>query len=40
MKEAYAKWWGELPAADKKEMENIPNFDAALFKELTGIDYK
>jgi len=39
MKEAYAKWWNGLKAADKKEMESIPNFNKTLFKELTGIEY-
>ena len=32
MKEAWANWWGE------KIVQEIPNFDAKIFKEITGIE--
>jgi hypothetical protein len=31
------KWWDELPDADKKEVMSLPNFDADIFFECTGI---
>ena len=33
-----ALWWGTLDDADKKTIMSIPNFDKAVFKEITGID--
>ena len=31
-------WWGTLDDVDKQTIMNIPNFDKAVFKEITGID--
>ena len=33
-----AFWWGTLDDADKQTIMSIPNFDKAVFKEITGID--
>ena len=33
-----ALWWGTLDDADKQTIMSIPNFDKAVFKEITGID--
>ena len=38
MKEAWANWWGEMSEEDKKIVQDIPNFDAKIFKEITGIE--
>ena len=32
------KWWNGLDASDRNEIFNLPNFDAAIFKEIMGID--
>ena len=32
------KWWNGLDASDRNEIFNLPNFDAAIFKEIIGID--
>ena len=32
------EWWNGLSKEDKNEIISIPNFDAAIFKECTGID--
>ena len=32
------KWWDSLDASDRNEIFNLPNFDAAIFKEIIGID--
>ena len=32
------KWWAGLNAADRNEILSLPNFDAAIFKEITGVD--
>ena len=32
------KWWDGLDASDRNEIFNLPNFDAAIFKEIMGID--
>ena len=32
------KWWNKLSDDDKKEIFSLPNFDAEIFKEITGID--
>lgn len=32
-------WWDNLPK-EIKTILNIPNFDAEIFKEITGIDVK
>ena len=34
------KWWNELPDYKKKTVMSLPNFDADIFKECTGIDVK
>ena len=31
-------WWDGLKKGDKKTILNLPNFDASIFKECTGID--
>ena len=31
-------WWRGLSAAEKLEIMRMPNFDKAIFKEITGID--
>ena len=31
-------WWDGLKKGDKKAILNLPNFDAVIFKECTGID--
>lgn len=31
-------WWDSLSLREKKVIKNLPNFDAAIFKEITGID--
>ena len=31
------RWWDRLPAKDKQEVKSLPNFDAEIFKEITGI---
>ena len=33
-----ANWWKNLDAEEKEIILNIPNFDKAIFKEITGID--
>ena len=38
MKEAWANWWGEMSEEAKKIVQDIPNFDAKIFKEITGIE--
>ena len=31
-------WWNKLSDYNKSEIFAIPNFDAVIFKEITGID--
>ena len=31
-------WWDNLSFSEKKIIETLPNFDAEIFKEITGID--
>ena len=31
-------WWDELSDKEKNAILSIPNFDRAIFKEITGID--
>ena len=38
LQECYATWWAELTAEEKEIIQQIPNFDASIFKEITGID--
>ena len=37
-KECFADWWENLKEEEKQEIQNLPNFDVAIFKEITGID--
>ena len=32
------KWWAGLSAYDQNVILSLPNFDAAIFKEITGVD--
>ena len=32
------RWWRDLPNCDKEEVLSLPNFDKAIFKEITGIN--
>ena len=32
------KWWAGLDAADRNVIFSLPNFDAEIFKETTGVD--
>ena len=32
------KWWAGLSADDRNIIFSLPNFDAAIFKEITGVD--
>ena len=36
--EEQQKNWGELSQEEKETVMSIPNFDKAIFKEVTGID--
>ena len=40
MEEAWANWWSELTDENKEIIKSIPNFDAEIFKEITGIEVK
>lgn len=35
---AKQEWYDNLKEEDKKEIKNMPNFDADIFKKITGID--
>ena len=37
-KEACANWWNKYTDNEKRIIMTIPNFDADIFKEITGID--
>ena len=37
-KEAYKIMWEKLSQREKNEIQRIPNFDAKIFQEITGID--
>jgi len=37
-KEAWALYWSEASKEDKQRFLDLPNFDAEIFKEITGID--
>ncbi len=37
-KEAFQKSWSEADEEDRKKIFNLPNFDAVVFKEISGID--
>ena len=34
------KWWAGLSADDQNVILSLPNFDAAIFKEITGVDVR
>jgi hypothetical protein len=36
--DAWKEWWNGASEKDKKAILNIPQFDAAIFKEITGLD--
>ena len=38
MKEAWENWWRKMSEEAKKIVQDIPNFDAKIFKEITGIE--
>lgn len=35
---ARQQWWARLPETDKENIKGIPNFDPAIFKQITGIE--
>lgn len=37
-KEAWANWWSKMTEENKQIIMSIPNFDKAIFKEITGIE--
>lgn len=37
-KEACANWWSKYTDDEKKIIMTMPNFDADIFEEITGID--
>lgn len=37
-KEACALWWENMSDKNKNIIKSIPNFDADIFKEITGIE--
>ena len=36
--EAWAKWWAEMDDENKRIIQSIPNFDPAIFKDITGVE--
>jgi hypothetical protein len=38
--EAWENYWRETSQEDRERVQNLPNFDAEIFKEITGIDVK
>ncbi len=38
MKEAWTNWWEKMSEEDKQIVREMPNFDAEVFKEITGIE--
>ena len=36
--EACQNWWNGMSNKDKKLIKGMPNFDAEIFKEITGIE--
>lgn len=36
--EAWANYWRDTDEEDRRRVLNLPNFDPAIFKEITGID--
>ena len=37
-KEAWANWWNKLTDKNKAIIQQIPNFDKEIFKDITGIE--
>lgn len=37
-KEACANWWAKMTDKNKEIIKSIPNFNAEIFKEITGIE--
>lgn len=37
-KEACAKWWSQMTEKNKEIIQSMPNFDAKIFKDITGIE--
>lgn len=37
-KEACAIWWEKMHESDREIIKSIPNFDADIFEEITGIE--
>lgn len=37
-KEACAKWWSQMTEENKRIIQSMPNFDAKIFKDITGIE--
>jgi len=37
-KEAFRKAWDEAPIEERDALKNLPNFDAKIFEEISGID--
>ena len=37
-KEACAKWWSQMTEENKEIIKSMPNFDAKIFKDITGIE--
>ena len=38
--EAWANYWRDSNEDEKQKVLNLPNFDAKVFKDITGIDVK
>ena len=38
MEEAWANWWNKLSEEAKQTIQEIPNFDPEIFKDITGIE--
>lgn len=36
--ECTQKWWDELNVGERNVIKSLPNFDAEVFKDITGID--
>ena len=36
--EAWANWWDKLNDENREIIKEIPNFDAEIFKDITGIE--
>lgn len=32
------RWWNDLPEEEREAVKSLPNFDAEIFKEITGIE--